>query len=443
MSCPANVATRREEIGLVLGESAGIAPSSVLGRDVEGAVHATASFLGVSPEQLMERLVARDPASVAALLEAVLVHESHFFRHPEQFEALKEAVFARAKREVPLSLWSAGCAAGEEAYSLAMALVEVGREGCFDRIVGTDVSRRTIAAARRAVYGEWSLRQLGPERRARFFSAFSADLATVAPAIRERVDFRVHELVRNPVPAERFDVVLCRNVLVYLSEDAVERVTRKFLDVLVPGGVLVLSPAELGFARSLPLEREEVGAAVLLRKPASPRPVSRGRAAAPVRRVREVVRRAPATPPEARPALALVPPPAGTAPSSPPATFEEALEAARRGDLRKAERLARAVADREQRADAWLLLAAAADARGDLHAAAKAVKHALYLDPGFAQAHAALVGIFRRLGNADGARRARRNALALLEGLDDLVSLPGVEEITVGALRVALQEVKE
>lgn len=444
----------RTELERVLAEAAGIALSSVVGRDVEAGLAAAAGLLGISREALVARLAARDPASVVALLESVLVHESHFFRHPEQLLALGEAVLAVAPRARPLALWSAGCAAGEEAYTLAMALVEAGRERCPDRIVATDVSSIAIAAAREGVYGEWSLRQLGEERRRRFFSpcgAHGTHLSSVVPAIRARVELRIHELVRDPAPGAGFDVVTCRNVLVYLSPPAAERVLGKLVDALAPGGVLVLSPAELGFARGLPLEVEERGAGVLLRKPRSPasgtpriaRPPA-GRAAPRAVRSQEAPRPPSREPPRAAPepvsTPSPVPPPREAAAGEP---YERARAAARRGELDVAERLAREVAERERRPDAYLLVAAAADARGDLAAAAEAARRALYLDPGFVQAHAALVGIYRRLGRADDARRARRNAMALLDALDGPVSLPGVEEITVGALRVALEEARE
>lgn len=444
----------RAKLERVLSEAAGIALSSVLGRNVESGLQAAATLLGCSREALLARLDARDPGAVAALLESVLVHESHFFRHPEQLEALKRELFVTAPRERPLSIWSAGCAAGEEPYTLAMALVEAGRERCRDRIVATDVSTLAIAAGREAVYGEWAVRQLGAARRARFFSECGAELLRVAPALCERVQFQVHELVNQPAPGEGFDVVFCRNLLVYLSPEAAERVLRKLVGALAPGGYLVLAPAELGFTRDLPLEKAEVGPALLLRTPDGRRPP-------PPRAVRErryvhaaprSVARGPhpATPARARPALAaslgapraaaLSPDPRGAAA---PAPLDLARAAAQAGDLDVADRLAREVADREHRPEAYLLVGAVADARGDLAAAADATRRALYLDPCLAQGHAALVSIFRRLGRLDDARRARRNAMALLEGLDDPVRLPGVEEITVGALRAALQEVRE
>ncbi len=120
----------------------------------------------------------------------------------------------------------------------------------------------------------------------------------------------------------------------------------------------------------------------------------------------------------------------------------DARRAARRGDLEIAERIAREVASRDLCPESFLLLSIAAEARGDVPGAVDAVRRALYLDPGLAMGHAALVPLYARLGLEEEAARARRNALRAIEGLDDAAPLRGVERITVGALRRALERVQ-
>jgi chemotaxis protein methyltransferase CheR len=430
-------ARRAARLDDLLRSAAGIARSSVLGGDPEAALRGAACLMGIAPEELSARLDGGDAAVGPALLEAVLVHESHFFRHPEQIEALKREVLERAPPGRPLSLWSAGCAGGEEPYTLAMALAEAGRDNPADVVLGTDVSARSVEAARRGAYGDWSLRQLAPGRRLRFFSAGPSPLAVVSDAVRRRVRFAVHELVRDPPPRAGFDVVSCRNVLVYLDPDAVERVLRNLVDALSEGGTLLLSPVELGFARGFPLEPQELGGAMLLRKTVG----AAHRTAPRASRVRKEVRGQAARGRPPRAAMPPAPSPAQAPP--PPPSLEDAHEAARRGDVATAERLAQQLGERAQSPLAYLLLAAIADARGDLAGAVEAARRALYLDPRLASAHATLVSLYRRLGRPEDARRARRNALALLDGLDDPAPLPGIEELTAGALRRALQEVSE
>jgi chemotaxis protein methyltransferase CheR len=141
-------------------------------------------------------------------------------------------------------------------------------------------------------------------------------------------------------------------------------------------------------------------------------------------------------PPAPEPKRVPRPAPAGDAAERP--SLEAARAAARAGDLARAELLAREIATRELCPESWLLVSAAADARGDLAEAIDSARRALYLDPALAMAHAALVPLYARAGLAEEAARARRNALEAIDGLDDSTPLRGVEPITAGALRGAL-----
>ena len=119
--------------------------------------------------------------------------------------------------------------------------------------------------------------------------------------------------------------------------------------------------------------------------------------------------------------------------------FESAREAARRGELDLAEQLAKQCATAEMLPEAYLLLSIAAETRGQIAEAVDAIRRALYLEPSLAAGHATLVALFTRQGRREEAERARRNALQALEGLDDAALVRGVEAITAGALRRALE----
>jgi chemotaxis protein methyltransferase CheR len=405
-------------------------------------------------DSFLARLLEGDHASVTALVENAVVGETYFFRHPEQFEALRRLLLEPAPRDRPLSVWSAGCATGEEPYTLAMALLDAGRAGCADRVLATDVSARALASAAAAVYGPWSLRRIDPDLRARHFEG-RPPRETVVAAVRERVRFLRHNLVHDPAPEGDHDLVVCRNVLIYFRPPAAERVVARLLGAVRPGGYLLLGPVETPLAEGLEAERLDVGPATLFRRPlpgerpavrlrGEPRPVAARRRAvlrtdraAPIRPVRT-------TPAPQRAAA----PPAGAGsesrgeaapPRDAPATpFERAREAARRGDHAEAERIAREYAARDLSPECYLLLSMAAEARGDLEAAVEAARRALYLEPGLALAHATLLALFRRLGRSEDAARARRNALRTIEDLPDGAVLRGVEPVTAGALRAAL-----
>jgi chemotaxis protein methyltransferase CheR len=418
------------ELERVLEQSCGVALSPGLRQTLSDAFLRAAREAGAAPEPFLRRVLAHDPRAVALLVEQAVVGETYFYRHPEQLAALTRVLLLRQPLERPLSIWSAGCATGEEPYTLAMLLLEAGRAGVGDRILATDVSARALEAARAGQYGEWSLRRLEPALRGRFFRAAGRRLA-VSAEVRAPVELRRHNLVTDLPPGASFDLVLCRNVLIYFSPATAAAVLGKLVEALRPGGWLVVGPVETPLLAGLPVERHDLPGATLLRRPECPPAAG---AARPEARPRDrESREAPA----ASPAPAEGPPPAADARA---AGLAEARRAARAGELDLAEALARQVAERHLCPESYLLVAMAAEARGDDAGAAEAVRRALYLEPGLAQAHAALVPIFGRLGRPDDAARARRNALEALDGLADDVSLRGVEPLTAGALRVALAE---
>jgi chemotaxis protein methyltransferase CheR len=433
------------ELEVILERACGLAFAQGAARCLADGFVKAARDAAVDPDAFLARLLAGEEESVTALVENAVVGETYFFRHPEQFEALRRVVLDPAPKDRPLSIWSAGCATGEEPYTVAMALLEAGRGGVADRVLATDVSTRALDAAVAAVYGPWSLRRIDPGVRARHFEG-RPPRETVTRAVRDRVGFVRHNLVRDPVPGSDFDLVVCRNVLIYFRPEAAARVAAKLFAAVRPGGVLLLGPVETPVADALAAQRIEIGPATLLRKPlpgeavasTPPRaegpPVAARRRertdrAAPVRTVRT---------PQAAATDSAARLPAAPVPARPPSAIDLVREALHRGDEREAERIARDAAAKELSPECYLFASMAAEARGDLADAVEAARRALYLEPDLAMAHATLVALFDRLGRAEDAARARRNALRAIEGLDDAVPLRGVEPVTAGALRSAL-----
>jgi chemotaxis protein methyltransferase CheR len=251
-------------VGRVLAETCGLSLSSGLRRALRDGLAAAAAAVDEDPATFAGRVLRRDRDAVEALVEHAVVLETYFFRHPEQIAALGQHVL---RRPGPLSIWSAGCATGEEPYTLAIALLEAGRAGTGDRILATDVSERALAAARAGTYGAWSLRRLPPRLVERWFSGDAQ--RRVVPAVRELVDFRRHNLLSEPPPGGPFDVVLCRNVLIYFDPSVAAEVLVRLVPVLRPGGLLLLGPVELPIAAAIAVEWVDEGGATLLRRPAS------------------------------------------------------------------------------------------------------------------------------------------------------------------------------
>ncbi len=179
-----------------------------------------------------------------AVVVAVVVLESAFFRTPEHFEAIARTIVPELQRSgLPLRLWSAGCAAGEEPYSLAMVLQRYGMLSEQLELWGTDVSTDAIAQAQRGRYLAAAVRI--PAECEPYFVRHGPELE-VLPELRQRVRFGVLNLVNSDAVRQMapMGVILCRNVLLYFAPDVRRRVVRSLVDALVPGGYLFVGSTE-------------------------------------------------------------------------------------------------------------------------------------------------------------------------------------------------------
>jgi len=212
-----------------------------------------------SAEEYVEFLLT-EKAEPAMLAKKLTIHVSKFFRNPSTFAKLKDvvlpALFFRCSQEGRrhVSLWSMGCAAGEEPYTLAMILQDFFTEelSLYNvSIHGTDIDRDILQLADAAVYGAESLDETPAEFRERHF--FCADgKYHLDQRIREMVSFAHHDLLRLPCK-ETTDLILCRNVLIYFERNAQESTLTSFAEALREGGFLVLGKTEtmMGAAREL------------------------------------------------------------------------------------------------------------------------------------------------------------------------------------------------
>lgn len=190
-------------------------------------------------------------AATEAVVDAVTVGETFFFRYREQFEALGRvvipAILERNRLTRSLAVWSAGCANGAEPYSLSIMLARCFApqlRGWRTDILGTDISAAALAEAEAGEYGAWTVRDLPQELRRQCFAA-ERGRWRLLPPYRRGVRFALHNLVRQPPPATHFDLVLCRNVLMYFDADTRARVLSSLASALVDGGWLVVGHAEV------------------------------------------------------------------------------------------------------------------------------------------------------------------------------------------------------
>jgi chemotaxis protein methyltransferase CheR len=289
------------------------------------------------PEAFLRRAEADDPSAVGMLVGRSVVGETYFFRHPEHFDLMARQVIPRliAGGATRIRAWSAGCATGEEAYSLAACLFACAGHLQVE-VLGTDILPEHLATAERAIYGSWSMRglpQLFP-----LLESAGTGRATIRPEIRRLVRFARHNLLDSPVLLGPFDVVFCRNVLVYFDDQRAAQAVDHLASALAPEGTLFFSAMD---CRSAPTDLVHAGTAdlAIFHRPAEgeapppPRP--------PPRRATRV-----SPPPAIRPAPPAAPA-ARAAPREPPHVklHLRALVALEAGDGRSAERLLGELAD--------------------------------------------------------------------------------------------------
>ncbi|MFN7146635.1 MAG: CheR family methyltransferase [Myxococcota bacterium] len=212
----------------------------------EREVRAAMERAGIAPRAFVERVEAGG-AELDELVDRLSVGETYFFREPGQFDALRNEVLPDLRRRrgpaVTLRAWVAACASGEEAWSLAMLVRDMGED--VD-ILATDLSLAALRRARAAVYGAWSLRHEGRERAGRWLLPEGTQWR-VDPVLARNVRFERVNLVGPYWPAARtqaLDLVLCRNVLLYFDPPTVARVAERLYAALGPGGWLLTASAD-------------------------------------------------------------------------------------------------------------------------------------------------------------------------------------------------------
>jgi chemotaxis protein methyltransferase CheR len=369
-----------------------------------------------------------DSAMWRHLIDAVAIGETYFFRNLDQFNALQQHVLPdliakrRAANWKSIRIWSAGCATGEEPYSLAIVLRELlpDIESWNLFILATDLNENSLEYARRGIYKSRSFRQETPASvRQRWFTARDESYELEA-SVRRMVKFAPMNLMADeyPIPdgdTANLDLIICRNVTIYFSAEATQQVITRFYQALNPGGWLVVGHAESTASSNHDFIPRNFPNTVLYQKPS----------AATTRRAAEQRN----TPASALPQLV------------DRELLAEAQAAADRQDWAEASALLElAERDRGTRMQPevhylrGLVLLNTGDSEGSL----RAFRRALYCDSGFVLAHYTLGEVYEQHGRPKDARRHWRRAQGIVSKLDPQQPLPLTEELTAGMLNELL-----
>jgi chemotaxis protein methyltransferase CheR len=277
---PAEVARFRavlaERLGWTFGEDDAPQLARVLARRAER--------LRVSRSAYLEQLTAGGgPAEPAALAEELTITETYFYRHAEQFQALAEVVLPELLRARAatrrLRLLSVGCSSGEEAYTMAITAREVQPDASWDiNVLGVDANPAVLRRAVAGCYSSWSLRDTPEHLRQRWLRPRDGEFE-VDPGLRAGVQFRQHNVIDDDIVwrGDGYDVIFCRNLLMYLTPAARGLLIRRMTRALAPGGHLFLGHTDTLGRSPDGLESRHTHQTFYYRKPAETGPAPRNR----------------------------------------------------------------------------------------------------------------------------------------------------------------------
>ncbi|MCS6888577.1 CheR family methyltransferase [Chloroflexus sp.] len=384
--------------------------------DLAYGLQRAAQQLGVADLHQLLALIERSPAAWNDVIAELTIGETYFFRNAAQFAALREIILPdliqRRAMVRYLRLWSAGCATGEEPYSLAITLRETlpVDPPWQMSILATDINHRFLERAREAVYGSWSFRETPEHVRDRYFIP-EGGRWRLRDEIKRDVVFAHLNLVEPSYPSPQlgiiaFDIIFCRNVLIYFDEATTQQIVQRLYDALTPGGWLVVGHAEPNIEFYRQFETHNAPGTVLYRKPLHAPPFIPATAVSP-------------------PSPKLVSPPLPAPPQivaqptqltpSPEAWLQQARAAADHGDWSAARMQVQALLKAYPLfAPAYYLQGQIAEHHGHLDEALADYRRSVYLDPHFVLGLIGMASIFARQSQPDAARRALRQAAAIL-----------------------------
>ncbi len=467
--------------------------------DIQRGIRSAASDFGFKDAESCARWLVSSRLTknqVEILASHITVGETYFFREKPIFETLREHIFqelihSRIKTNRRLRIWIAGCATGEEPYSIAMLLRDMipDIKDWNVTILATDINPRCLEKASKGVYKQWSFRNNPPGFKEKYFKKSKDNSFEILPSIKKMVRSFYHNLAEDTYPSllndtNAMDVIFCRNVIMYFDPEHQKKVVQNLYHCLVDGGWLVVSVCETNHILFSRFQTVSFPDATFYRKDLHKKA---GRRARPER---EYEIAAPFTVPPAPPVprLEIQPPVSfpvqtGSAqfpepvqekqePEKPPVSksrptpFEEALALYDQGYWAEAAEklvglakdnhkaiflLARACANQGKLKQAleWCekavitdklnpsshdLLATILQEQGQAEEAKTSLKRALYLDQDFVSAHFALGNLARGQGKVNESERHFRNVLRLLQRYDQAEVLPESDGVTAGRL---------
>jgi chemotaxis protein methyltransferase CheR len=347
------------------------------------------------------------PLEIRDLVDLITIQETHFFRNKAQFDVLIQFVLpeiiARKKRSEDRSIrcWSAGCSTGDEAYSIAIAMLEA-LPSCQEwslSIFGSDINRNGLAWARRGIYSEKNISNLPKEYLNRYFKVQGSSYL-LHPEIKEMVQFEYHNLAKGPFADERMiniDILFCRNVIIYLDVETTRHIIEHFYHCVAPEGYLFLGHAETLWQISNRFEGIEFPYTFIYKKLINP------------------VQKEGVKPLMVLPEIRLAKLAPAAKPTLPPSLTMATLLANEAKYKEAADILTKIIAEDSLSVEAYYFLGVLSYKTGDLKEAEAQFRKVIYIDPNSALAYFNLGNIYLYQGRIREATREFRNVIRILE----------------------------
>ncbi|MBQ9135509.1 MAG: protein-glutamate O-methyltransferase CheR [Lachnospiraceae bacterium] len=198
---------------------------------------------GIKEYDKYVQLLKTDKVRFEEFVNYLTINVSEFYRNPEQWQLLDKEIFPELIKKFGnnLKIWSAACSTGDEPYSLVMALSRHLPLSQI-KIIATDIDKQVIAKAKLGLYGEKSLAGVPEDLKKKYFTQVGPSYQ-ISNDIKSRVEFKEHNLLKDAYPTD-CHLIVCRNVLIYFTEEAKEEIYKKFEKALKPGGILFIGSTE-------------------------------------------------------------------------------------------------------------------------------------------------------------------------------------------------------
>jgi chemotaxis protein methyltransferase CheR len=479
--------TNHDKIAETLSRKIGLRISTESWSDLEKKISLAAPELGFNDIYSMFEWLetaALSQKQVQILANYLTIGETYFFREKASFDILKdhiipEIIDKNRKNDKKLRIWSAGCCTGEEPYSIAIILKQMIQDiaDWNIKLLATDINQNFLNKAANGIYSSWAFRETFPEIIKKFFQSKDDKCFKIDKEIQKMVKFSNHNLVENiyPVELNKIDVIFCRNVLMYFTQEQAVKVIKKFYQALNDAGYLIVSPVEATHSLFPQFTLINAGGAIIFRK--GLRPSWAKECLPPQLNIQNVLTNETIPVSEQIPVINNIQEKIDLKElkpfrkeSSSPDLFEEGISLYKKGNYEKTIELfkllishgrtdykiivllshcyanlgnlaeaqkwcEKAIEENKIDASNYYLLATILQEQNEVEKAEQILKQVIYLDQTFVLAFFALGNIARSQGKSKIADKYFKSALRILENYSPEMIIPGSDIITAGSLK--------